>query len=99
MTYATGKYSRAICDRCGFAFDYPELNTEPGTSYRVCAVCNDGMYSLKLHPQNTPPPVSPDPQALRYARTQESIVSAVGVSAWLDLLQPSTLHRGGFDGG
>lgn len=99
MTYATGKYSRFICDRCSFAYDYSEGDLEPGTKYFVCPTCNDRQWNIKDHPQNWPPPVSPDPMALRNARTEPSQVSAVRVSVWLSLLMPASQHRFGFDGG
>lgn len=66
--FSSGKHSWAICDRCGFRFKYNELLFEPGTKWRVCRTCNDKGFSLVTHPQNQPPPVWPDPQALRNPR-------------------------------
>ena len=36
MRFSSGRYSQAICDRCGFAFPYQSIQTEPGTGWRVC---------------------------------------------------------------
>lgn len=86
MSFATGRNSRRICDRCARAFDYPDLKKEPGTRWVVCDECNDGMFSLMMHPQNGPFPVSPDPQAIRDPRNQPSLVSVVEASVWLSLV-------------
>ena len=39
--YATGKYSIAICDRCGIQYPYMSLITEVDTQEQVCAGCVD----------------------------------------------------------
>ena len=66
--YATGKRSKAICDRCGLRYKYDQLKEEVQnrrpTGMRVCVTCFDGD-----HPQNHLGKVSiSDPQALRYPR-------------------------------
>lgn len=65
--YASGKYSKAICDRCGQAMDYTELKAQivarKDTGLRVCGGCLD-----QDHPQLFLPRVFADPQALRNAR-------------------------------
>lgn len=66
--FASGKYSWSLCDRCGFRFRYLQIQSEMGTRWRVCSVCNDGQYNLVTHPQNKPPPVFPDPQGIRFPR-------------------------------
>ena len=38
MSYASGKYAVAICDRCGFQYKYSQLRKE-WTGFRVCAEC------------------------------------------------------------
>jgi hypothetical protein len=58
MAYAQGKYSRAICDRCGFDFPYLDLRKE-WTGFKVCGEC----YEPK-HPQLTPSRSPTDPEAL-----------------------------------
>ena len=62
MAYAQGKYSRAICDRCGFDYHYLDLRKE-WTGFKVCGEC----YEPK-HPQLEPIRISPDPEAIRDAR-------------------------------
>ena len=74
--FASGKNSWSLCDRCGFRFRYLQVRNEPGTGWRVCSTCNDGQFNLNTHPQNRPPPVYPDPQALRYPRPDVNL--AVG---------------------
>lgn len=61
--YASGRSSVFICDQC--SWEYPYLDRKK-SSYNtiVCPVCFDGSYDLKNHPQNDPPPVYPDPQAI-----------------------------------
>jgi len=65
--YASGKYSKAICDRCGQATDYTDLKAQivarKDTGLRVCQDCLD-----QDHPQLFLPRVFSDPQALRNAR-------------------------------
>lgn len=39
---SSGKLARAVCDRCGLAFNYPEIRTEADTQLRVCETCQDG---------------------------------------------------------
>ena len=59
MAYASGRYSVAICDRCGFRYKYTKLRKE-WTGFRVCSEC----YEPK-HPQLDPPRHLVDPQALK----------------------------------
>lgn len=68
MRFSSGRYSQAICDRCGFAFPYQSIQTEPGTGWRVCRSCNDGFYSLTEHPQSRPRPIPIDAEALEHPR-------------------------------
>lgn len=74
MAFAVGKYSQAICDRCGQQYDYLDLRKEWNGLF-VCTEC----YEPK-HPQLDRPYSRPDPEALqnpRPART-EPIVVPVG---------------------
>ena len=48
MTYATGKYALALCDRCGFRYKLLELRKE-WTGLKVC----DSCFEPK-HPQLGP---------------------------------------------
>ena len=64
MSFAVGKFSYGICDRCGFRYKYLQLKME-WTGFKVCSEC----YEPK-HPQLTPPYHITDPQALRQARPE-----------------------------
>lgn len=92
--YASGRYSWSCCDCCNQRYAYTDMRTSSyGT--RVCPTCYDGAYDLKNHPQNEPPPVQPDPEALqdprpdtRLAQTSTSISTVyggTGIGVW----QPS----------
>ena len=59
MAYASGRYSVAICDRCGFRYKSTKLRKE-WTAFRGCSEC----YEPK-HPQLDPPRHLVDPQALK----------------------------------
>ena len=66
--YATGKRSKALCDRCGLQYKYDQLKEEVQnrrpTGVRVCPTCFDGD-----HPQNHLGSVRiSDPQSLRHPR-------------------------------
>ena len=58
MAFAVGKYSEAICDRCGFQYKYLELKEE-WNGLLVCQEC----YEPK-HPQLEPLTAKADPEAL-----------------------------------
>jgi|TARA_R100001510_G_scaffold23563_1_gene20743 hypothetical protein len=62
MAYAQGKYSRAICDRCGFDVAYSDLRKE-WTGFKVCHECFEPK-----HPQLEPPHHATDPEALHEPR-------------------------------
>ena len=62
MAYAQGKFSRAICDRCGFDYPYLDLRKE-WTGFKVCGEC----YEPK-HPQLDPPHNIADPEAIYQPR-------------------------------
>lgn len=75
MTFAVGRKSQAICDRCGFAYPYLELKEE-WNGLRVCPEC----YEPK-HPQLEPPYASADAEALENPRPKvpQSQVVVAGV--------------------
>ena len=58
MPYATGKYAKAICDICGFAYDYTDTRFTWSHS-RVCHECFDPK-----HPQLDPVVATADAEAL-----------------------------------
>ena len=58
MKFATGQYSKALCDRCGQRYDYNQLRKE-WNGLKVCIEC----YEEK-HPQLEPNSPPYEPQAL-----------------------------------
>ena len=74
MAFAVGKYSQAICDRCGFQYDLLQLRKEWNGLF-VCQEC----YETK-HPQLNPSYHAADPEAVKNARParQEPIIVPVG---------------------
>ena len=80
MAYASGKYSLAICDRCGFRYRYKELRKEWNNLF-VCREC----YEPKA-PQIAPVPHVADPEAIRDPRPQlpPSVVAGEGVVRTID---------------
>jgi NAD-dependent SIR2 family protein deacetylase len=73
MAYAVGKYSEAICDRCGFQYPYLKLREE-WNGFKVCPEC----YEPK-HPQLDPVLTPVDPQALYKPRVDRTEPLAVQV--------------------
>ena len=67
MSYAQGKYSYGVCDRCGFRIQYLKMRME-WTGFKVCQQC----YEPK-HPQLEPPVNATDPEALRQPRPEVSL--------------------------
>lgn len=93
MAFAVGKYSQAICDRCGQQYDYLDLRKE-WNGLLVCLEC----YEPK-HPQLDPPYHAPDAEALKNPRPDVPqavvvFVGAPGDSAFESSgMQPSTEIR------
>lgn len=83
MTFTSGKYAWAICDRCGFRSKYLAITEEMGTKWRVCRACDDGPYSLVAHPQNRVTPNRVDPQGLEHARSDVVLEVPTSLSAGL----------------
>ena len=81
--FASGKFSEALCARCGFEFSYLDLVQETQGLW-VCQSCNDGRWSIIEHPQNHTAPVAPDPQGLRRAFPDTVSIVSVAVSSWQD---------------
>ena len=77
MTYATGKYALALCDRCGQQYDYLRLRKE-WNGLKVCPQC----YEQK-HPQLEPSPPPSEPQALHEPRTARKEPLSVPVGQWV----------------
>jgi len=93
MSFAVGKYSLAICDRCGQQYKYLELKKEWNGLF-VCPSC----YEPK-HPQLDPPYHPADPEAIRDPRPARIepvtvFVGAPGDSAFQsDGMRPATPTR------
>ncbi len=58
MAYATGKFAKALCDRCGFEYKLLDLKEE-WNGLKTCSSC----YEPK-HPQLEPLTATADPEAL-----------------------------------
>lgn len=69
--YASGRHSKAICDRCGLRFAYNMLRTERETRERVCASCLDDPYPYWAFSR----PI--DAQSLRHPRPDVPLEVAV----------------------
>ena len=78
MSFAVGRYSQAICDRCGFAVKYLELKEE-WNGLRVCEEC----FETK-HPQLEPPYASADAEAIEDPRPQVNLPMTVEVGIPID---------------
>ena len=68
MSYASGKYALAVCDRCGQQYKYSQLREEVENGrrngLRVCSPCHDEDHpQLRLGKEKVV-----DPQALRDPR-------------------------------
>lgn len=64
MAFSSGKYSQAICDRCGFKVPYLELSKE-WNGLLVCQECFEPK-----HPQLEPKRHAVDAEALKDASPQ-----------------------------
>ena len=80
MAYATGKFAKALCDRCGFEYKLLELKEE-WNGLKVCPNC----YEPK-HPQLEPVRHLADPEALRHPRPDvpPGVVAGAGVVRTID---------------
>ena len=74
MTFASGKFALAICDRCGQQYKYLELQQEWNGLF-TCPECFEPK-----HPQLDPPYHPADPIALQDPRParQEPVIVYVG---------------------
>ena len=62
MAYASGKYAKAMCDRCGFEYEYTQLKKE-WNGLKTCPTCFEPK-----HPQLEPLLNFLEPEALRDPR-------------------------------
>lgn len=92
MAYASAKYARAICDRCGFEYKLVKLREE-WNGLKTCPSC----YEPK-HPQLEPLTATADPEALYKPRPNNDkeegegfvvVVSSNNLKP--DFMNPSTL--------
>tara|TARA_R110000787_G_scaffold218067_1_gene326779 strand:- start:2781 stop:3143 length:363 start_codon:yes stop_codon:yes gene_type:complete len=65
VAYASGKFSLAECDRCGFVYRYPTMKME-WNGLKVCTECYEPK-SPQLNPVNVPA----DPESIRQPRPTE----------------------------
>ena len=72
MAYATGKFARALCDRCGFEYKLNELKEE-WNGAKTCPSC----YENK-HPQLEPTRAKADPEALYKPRPNNDVEGGEG---------------------
>ena len=76
--FASGKYAKAACDRCGHMYRYGSLKEEYKNNQRTglltCIECWDGE-----HPQDIPTRHQSDAEALRHPRPRRE-QAAVGDS-------------------
>lgn len=86
MSFALGKRSYRICDRCGLRYHYTEMNFEWNKSI-VCDKC----YEDK-HPQLDPKAPGPDAEALRYASADRVEPLEVSVGNTFPPLQNNCLQ-------
>ena len=70
MAYASGKYAKAMCDRCGFEYEYTQLKKE-WNGLKTCPTCFEPK-----HPQLDPVRVPVDPEALIQPRGTEAAPTA-----------------------
>ena len=68
MSFASGTFSKAVCDRCGQEYKYQQLQKE-WNGLLVCPECFEPK-----HPQLDPPYHAPDPEALKDPRVESTSV-------------------------
>ena len=68
MAFASGTFSKAVCDRCGQEYKYQQLQKEWNGLF-VCPECFEPK-----HPQLDPPYHAPDPEALKDPRVESTSV-------------------------
>ena len=92
MAYASGKFAKALCDRCAFEYKLNDLKEE-WNGLKVCPDC----YEPK-HPQLEPLTATADPEALYKPRPNNDKEEGEGfvivVSSNIlkpDFLNPATL--------
>ena len=74
MSFASGKYAQAVCDRCGISGSYRKMVLEPITNMLVHPWCLDKRIIKE------PLDLGDDAQALRHARPQEPAAITVDTS-------------------
>lgn len=75
--YARGRHAHGECMRCGFRVAYLSLMDDGNIAgLRVCSTCWEPK-----HPQESPPPIGPDAQALYRPSPELSIPADEGDAA------------------
>lgn len=72
----------AICDICGFRYRLKDLKKN-SYGMMVCPEDFEGAYDLQNHPQNKSPDTRDNSSYILNPRPEQSMASAVPVSAWL----------------
>lgn len=72
VEFTSGKFAKAMCDRCGDKVDYLDLKEE-WTGLKVCEVCWDAKTKQEF-PTNFPN----DPEALRDPRPDNDVEAGAG---------------------
>ena len=70
--FTSGKYAKAICDRCGVKVKYQALRLE-WTGLKTCGDCWDPKTALEF-PSNFPT----DPEALKDPRVDNDVEATLG---------------------
>jgi|TARA_R110000787_G_scaffold168713_1_gene281466 hypothetical protein len=72
MAYASARFAKGLCDRCGFEYKLLELKKE-WNNLKTCTQC----FETK-HPQLEPKPVVADPEALYQPRPNNDVEVGFG---------------------
>ena len=84
MAYASGKFSKAQCDRCGFVYDYPELKTE-WNGLKTCPSCWEPKQpQLELRVNVVDPEALWEPRPDKDTPAGEGVVKTTKVNAFTD---------------
>jgi hypothetical protein len=88
--FTSGKYAKAMCDRCGDEVKYKALRLE-WTGLKVCRTCLDPKTALEF-PSNFPT----DPEALKDPRVDNDVEAGDGTIG-IDKTIPSSFKGYGIE--
>ena len=72
--FSSGKFAKAMCDRCGDKIAYKDLREE-WTGFKVCIKCLDPKTKLEF-----PTYFPTDPESLRDPRPDADVESGAGIA-------------------